>query len=343
QLALQCETDDHCDAIFNSKCVNNSCVCNHHHVIINGIICAPLLNEYCEENHRCAPENSICIDHKCQCKEDYSKHFNYKCVSRLGHFQISCDRDDHCTDIKYAECSNDNKCTCKSNYVRLGNDKCIALLGQYCDDDIECISYNTVCIDHKCKCTEKFLMQSKYKCDPISLGSACQRDRDCEIAIKNSRCSEYKFCVCQKNYYALNEFGSLYFECAPSLNERCLSSDDCRFNFSACIDNQCQCKPGFRSVSENQCQNISSLYTCAENLDCGDPWHIICSGDKKCICNKNNIAINKFTCLPLLKGNCWVDHQCVTKNSKCVDYRCKCIQGFRAVSDNFCMPVNHHF
>lgn len=89
--------------------------------------------------------------------------------------------------------------------------------------------------------------------------------------------------------------------------------------------------------------SVGLLYTCSENLDCGDPWHNICSGDKKCICNNNNIAINKFTCLPLLEGYCWVDHQCVTKNSKCFDYRCKCIQSFRAVSDNLCVPVNHNF
>ncbi|XP_044588910.1 tenascin-like [Cotesia glomerata] len=342
KLVRQCEVDDHCKAILNSKCVNNFCVCNHHHVLIDGSICAPLLNEYCEENQQCAPENSICVDHKCECMDDYKKHFNYKCVSTLGHFKISCDRDDHCADIKYAECTNDNKCACKSDYVPLGNDKCVALLGHYCDDDMECISYNSVCFDHTCKCREKFLMQSEYQCDPISLGRVCERDRDCEVAIKNSRCSEEKICVCQNNYYAFNKVGFLSFECAPYLDERCISNDDCRFNFSACINNRCQCEPGFRSVSGNQCQKIQSLYTCKENIDCGDPWHNKCSGDKKCICNKNNTAINKFTCQPLLEGYCWVDHQCVTNYSKCVDYRCKCLQGFKAISDNFCVPVDNN-
>ncbi|KAH0535767.1 hypothetical protein KQX54_019051 [Cotesia glomerata] len=342
RLGETCFNQHDCATILNAECTeNNVCECVPGYGQYNITTCAPLLGMDCSRDKLCAPVNSVCLlNHICVCEEGHQPETSTKCVSR--HFKISCDRDDHCADIKYAECTNDNKCACKSDYVPLGNDKCVALLGHYCDDDMECISYNSVCFDHTCKCREKFLMQSEYQCDPISLGRVCERDRDCEVAIKNSRCSEEKICVCQNNYYAFNKVGFLSFECAPYLDERCISNDDCRFNFSACINNRCQCEPGFRSVSGNQCQKIQSLYTCKENIDCGDPWHNKCSGDKKCICNKNNTAINKFTCQPLLEGYCWVDHQCVTNYSKCVDYRCKCLQGFKAISDNFCVPVDNN-
>ncbi|CAD6239987.1 GSCOCG00002455001-RA-CDS [Cotesia congregata] len=424
QLAKQCEVDDHCKAVLDSKCVNNFCVCNQHHVLIDGSTCAPLLNEHCEEHQQCAPENSICVDHKCKCKDDYKKHFNYKCISTLGHFKISCDRDDHCADIKYAECSNDNKCACKSDYVPLGDDKCVALLvglgincrydddcraienskcsekkiceciensvkinstvcfpifgnfgisctsdyycinykyaecsyekkcacksnyvalgddqcvaliGEYCDSDSECISYNTVCVDHKCECPKKFVMRSKYQCDRISLGKTCKQDYDCQIAMNNSLCSKDKVCVCKENHYALNNY-----ECVPYLYEKCTTDYDCHFNFSACIDNQCQCTVLYRSVSFNRCELFGSLYSCEKNIDCGDPWHNICSKDRKCICNNNNTYIDKSTCSPLLGGYCWTDHQCVVRNSICVDFHCKCRGDFRPISSNMCMPV----
>ncbi|KAH0535766.1 hypothetical protein KQX54_019043 [Cotesia glomerata] len=329
---------------------NNSCRSNDgsedyknkykpkHYAMISNTTCAPVLSQYCRPLEQCATINSECIDGKCQCEAGYVNYFNKICVSNAeliaGNFGISCKNDYYCIDFKYGECSHEKKCTCRSNYVALGDDQCIALIGEYCESDSECISYNTVCVDHKCKCPEKFIMQSKYQCDRISLGKTCKQDHDCQIAINNSLCSEDKVCVCTKNHYTLSSF-----ECVPYLNEKCTTDDDCQPNFSACIDNYCQCTLLYRSVSFNRCELFGSLFNCKENLDCGDTWHNICSKDKKCICNNNNTYIDKSTCSPLLGGYCWVDHQCVVPNSICFDFHCKCRDDFRPVSSNMCMPV----
>ncbi|XP_057335193.1 sortilin-related receptor-like [Microplitis mediator] len=177
-------------------------------------------------------------------------------------------------------------------------------------------------------------MRTKYRCDRVSLGDVCQRDYDCEVAIKKSVCSKDKICVCRQNFHALNEF-----ECVSPLHDYCLNNDECRFNSSSCVENKCQCNNNFRSVSSSQCVSFDFLYSCNEHSDCGDPWHNKCSADKKCVCNSNNISINKSTCLPLLNGYCWINHQCVVKNSFCDDFKCKCQRDFTPVSNNLCISV----
>lgn len=87
------------------------------------------------------------------------------------------------------------------------------------------------------------------------------------------------------------------------------------------------------------CYTVSFLAiyvpSCINSLDCMDPWHAQCS-NKKCICTTNHIAINNITCYPLLGGYCWIQRQCLTPNSECVDYQCRCKKNFFPLSDNLC-------
>ncbi|XP_057338529.1 prion-like-(Q/N-rich) domain-bearing protein 25 [Microplitis mediator] len=333
-IGKHCMINEDCEKILGSKCVNNNCTCKDNYAMVNTTACAPLLGEYCKSSQQCAPDNSICYNSKCQCDSNYVRQFNNICIPKAGRLNTSCDRDDDCVHIKYAVCSADQKCFCRSNYVALGDHKCIALIDEYCDSDEECISYNTVCIHNKCQCAKTFVMTTKYQCDHILLGSTCHKDDNCDVRIKNSVCSIDNTCVCRENYYALNRF-----ECVPFLNGYCLNNDECRFNHSVCVENKCQCKHNFQFVSETQCKPIDYLYECNEDLDCGDPWHIKCFSDKKCRCNPNNFIINRSTCVPLLRGYCWRDSQCIVTNSVCIDYQCKCKSNFMAVSGNLCLPV----
>lgn len=77
----------------------------------------------------------------------------------------SCKENDDCNKIKFAICSHDKKCVCNLNYVALGIRKCIALIGEYCDQDEECITYNTICINNKCQCPARYATESKRECE----------------------------------------------------------------------------------------------------------------------------------------------------------------------------------
>ncbi|XP_044584964.1 neurogenic locus notch homolog protein 1-like [Cotesia glomerata] len=339
-IRMYCEDDDNCKYIANSECRTdiNICACKSTHKFFNHTTCAPLLGEHCKPNEQCSIKNSHCIDDVCACRPNYENH-NGNCVyvnPGSDFIQILCHEDSHCSLIKYAVCSDDN-CECKPNYIPLGHDKCIGTIGEYCHSDAECYSYNTVCLNNVCQCSDKFYAFNRTYCDPIHLGLACQNNQDCLVAIKNSECStKDEICACKKKYYAVNEF-----ECLPSLDGDCLSNDDCRLNSTICIDNKCKCQDNFSAISETQCRPDDYFYSCEQVLDCGDPWHYTCNHDKKCRCKDNNFSINRSTCSPGLKGYCWNDSQCTIHNSTCVDFHCKCNHEFVGVSNNLCLPEYH--
>ncbi|XP_074107816.1 uncharacterized protein LOC141533047 [Cotesia typhae] len=335
-IGMECVENADCRLVLNSVCINNHCVCKSNHVGLNDKVCAPTLDACCKRNQQCAPSNSICVNNKCQCGHNYLRTTKNQCVTFNEYFWKSCENSNDCEDIQYSECSVTKKCTCKMNYIPLGDKKCIALIGAFCNDNDECISIDTFCINNKCQCRKNFYAHSKQQCYPIQLGTTCRNNDDCSEAIRNSKCSTDKRCNCIENHYALNEF-----KCAPYLFGNCFSDEDCKFNSSVCVGNKCMCKIDSRAVSDNQCQLIEYMYTCDNELDCGDPWHYRCDPDKRCRCNSNNYSINRSTCLPLLKGYCWKDSQCLSVNSACIDFHCQCRSNFIAICNNLCRPVDN--
>ncbi|CAG5080977.1 Protein of unknown function [Cotesia congregata] len=347
-IGMECEKNDDCRLLLDSKCINYVCACRDNYTPLNATVCAPQLGEYCRMDQQCAAANSICIKNKCKCQLQYESIDRNHCLRTMfssvaGLDKFSCDHDGDCNDIKYSHCSLDKVCSCKPNYyyyyVPLGRTKCVGLIGEICDSDDECISYNSVCVNHICQCLEGLYAPTKYQCDKISLGSNCQANEDCSTSIINSECSSGKVCVCHKNYIASSKF-----ECWPTLFEKCSINKDCQFNNSACFENKCQCLLGFRAVSESQCKPIDYMYPCDTVLDCGDPWHYQCDRlDKRCRCNVNHFSINKSTCMVLLKGYCWSDSQCLVNNAACIDFHCQCKENFVAVSvsNSTMLTVNH--
>lgn len=67
--------------------------------------------------------------------------------------------------MKYVSCSSDGYCECKPNYIPLGHDKCLGSVGEYCNSDDECYSYNTVCLNNICQCSDKFYASNRTHCD----------------------------------------------------------------------------------------------------------------------------------------------------------------------------------
>lgn len=87
-LWMYCNTDEDCETILDSKCVKEQCVCKDNYDILNATACAPLLGEFCKNNQRCAPVNSICNNNKCQCDYDYLRRFNNRCIPTAGNDRI---------------------------------------------------------------------------------------------------------------------------------------------------------------------------------------------------------------------------------------------------------------
>lgn len=79
-LGKLCHNILDCEDILHLQCLSFKCQCKTNHVIMSNTVCTPLLNEYCWNYEKCAPENSICKANTCQCKPGYVQKSNNQCV-----------------------------------------------------------------------------------------------------------------------------------------------------------------------------------------------------------------------------------------------------------------------
>ncbi|XP_044596782.1 zonadhesin-like [Cotesia glomerata] len=330
---IACHNSDFCKTFSrHASCSSeNLCECKHNYTLTEAS-CLPQLDINCENDEPCADENSACIENLCKCNLDY-KSRNGECVPK-GSLHDRCTNNLECNDSKFTMCGTHKRCTCRHNYFAK-NGICVSGLGAYCQRTETCAVENSFCIDHKCQCmisttsTEPEPGTDERCPEPNLLGKKCETNLDCKLII-NSVCSMKK-CSCDKNFSAIGQSA-----CSPTLNGPCLNDDQCLFENFSCINKKCRCKPNFFSASESQCIHENDLYFCFDAFDCSDLWHSLCSKDKKCICQPDNIAINK-SCLPSLNGYCWRHDQCMTLNSECSNNRCACKSDFIAVANNLCV------
>ncbi|KAH0557684.1 hypothetical protein KQX54_010271 [Cotesia glomerata] len=341
-----CKIDADCKEIKNAVCSKKkTCVCKKSFNQFSLTRCTSLTEEFCTSNKDCPVENSACTNNFCECKPGFEQFYNNQCIPRIS--IKSCSSDLSCSDISNSYCSN-KRCTCTKNYVAINSTICLIRSSVPCDDNTECSEINGFCFHGQCLCMPNHDMIFG-ECVPIStiypnnyfhskkesLGGSCRWSSDCST-ISNAVCSIDKKCICGTNYYARDRS-----YCAPKLGTECSNESPCEFDNSECFQSStCQCQQGFYAASEKQCLPKMAMSSCSDDLECGEPWHGECSNEKKCSCKENSVAINISTCYPLLKGLCWRDEQCVTKNSVCLDYHCFCEVGYIPVANNLCVRVN---
>ncbi|XP_074106805.1 uncharacterized protein LOC141532377 [Cotesia typhae] len=309
-------TKTFCDKISNAKCSHRKCQCKEGYTKFDRQVCLPLIGTRCTEHKECAVYNSNCIDNTCQCLETYIPQSQYECVP-TGIDSI-CYNDDDCQAVN-THCSRFNYCICNTNFISVDNMTCATILGAHCRKSMPCITPNSGCIDNTCQCNQGFVRGPFNDCVSVTLGSACVINRDCKN-ISNAICIDKK-CACKPDTFALTPLA-----CNQLLNTTCSSSADCGIETSHCDLNKCQCKPDWMAITDTLCAKRSLLYHCDNALDCGEPWHSKCF-QNRCVCNEHHIAVNELTCLPTLGGACWRDDQCMSDNTVCINYKCRCKHG----------------
>lgn len=66
-----CLFDKDCESQNHTRCSeDNECVCQKNYIKI-GLLCRPLIGSFCMKTEDCFPENSVCVNHKCNCKKDF--------------------------------------------------------------------------------------------------------------------------------------------------------------------------------------------------------------------------------------------------------------------------------
>ncbi|XP_044594274.1 prion-like-(Q/N-rich) domain-bearing protein 25 [Cotesia glomerata] len=330
-LKQPCKLQDDCRQIKYAECSkDNKCVCRSNYIELNAVTCAPFLGGYCESDEECFVNQTKCIDNKCA----HAPNVRPRTIEQHPPSSTrKCQDDKDCLVVKNTKCLANGECGCKLNHISVNQTLCLPLLNEDCSNST-CIVDNSYCIEDQCQCADHFVQHLNDKCLPTWLNEPCKIDADCK-EIKNAVCSKKKTCVCKKSF---NQFSLT--RCTSLTEEFCTSNKDCPVENSACTNNFCECKPGFEQFYNNQCIPQMAMSSCSDDLECGEPWHGECSNEKKCSCKENSVAINISTCYPLLKGLCWRDEQCVTKNSVCLDYHCFCEVGYIPVANNLCVRVN---
>ncbi|XP_008554071.1 prion-like-(Q/N-rich) domain-bearing protein 25 isoform X2 [Microplitis demolitor] len=332
EINRSCVNDHDCILITNAKCSkNHRCVCKTNHVKTDVSECAPLLNEACINDEQCVPDNSVCIHNKCQCKFSYLQRSINKCV--LSYLYKNCTRDEDCSEIPFAKCSDANKCICHSNYVQLNLTTCAPLLGGFCTEHAECKAKNSICLDNECVCSNSYSPRAVDECVPIFLGQYCRSDKDCD-KISNSECSEDNKCICKSNH---SQFDSVI--CLPLIGGHCNEHKECLVYNSNCNNSVCQCLENYKSQSKQECVSNKLDKICYNHFDCYDIMNSHCSRHNLCVCNPNYIAVKGNMCAPQLNALCTETTTCMTNNSTCIDNKCQCKPKYVSNSYNQCVPT----
>ncbi|XP_053597988.1 prion-like-(Q/N-rich) domain-bearing protein 25 [Microplitis demolitor] len=363
-IGKPCESNQDCKNILHSVCSEHGvCICDDNYVVVNRDKCVPLIDGACSSNKECRIENSVCVDNKCQCGTNYSSLNNNKCIlCDPDHFDPCnktnvcrairwaekeekflclnpvmlgehCQYDTDCLRLDFATCSREaRKCTCLPNYGLIKqNLGCVALIGGPCDRHQRCLIDNSICINSKCQCNERFTMKSNKECVITSIGESCKRDTDCRD-ILHIGCSVNKKCVCKDNHIFVNNS-----TCLPLLGEFCWSDERCAPANSMCINNRCQCKSNYTALTKTLCVKLRLGRSCNSNQDCEDTSNAICSNHGICICKNNYVVVNGEICAPIIGGVCSNNKECKVKHSVCINHKCQCTSNYLSVSDYQCI------
>ncbi|XP_074114572.1 uncharacterized protein LOC141537468 isoform X2 [Cotesia typhae] len=264
-LGDTCNEDSDCYGLKFAECSNNTCTCTSYTTAVNSYEYKSQLKSPCKIHDDCIVENSMCIDHYCQCSQDYFIRGSICLPKYLGG---ACEENSHCYNILNAVCSN-RQCACKSYYIETARNECSQALGSPCrEPTFPCPIKNSRCIDNKCQCKSDHKIIDKHQCEPITLGTSCTFNS--EYVSHKFKCSDNVIFVCNKNYTSNNTM------CDPVLNGVCSENNQCRKGFQ-CVNNKCQCKPGYVPLSTHQCIRSTHVSSCIDTWDCSDPWHTQCS------------------------------------------------------------------
>ncbi|XP_074106153.1 prion-like-(Q/N-rich) domain-bearing protein 25 [Cotesia typhae] len=162
-LGKFCQDSFDCDSIWHMKCSSdNKCICKDHHSTVNNALCAPLLGAICMSQDSCALNNSICVDHECQCRPFFERVSKDYCMpTKLGNH---CKNDSDCGRTGHKKCSDNHKCVCAENHLMINMATCLPLLDGFCTNANPCFVGNSVCLNNVCKCQAGYIALSHKQC-----------------------------------------------------------------------------------------------------------------------------------------------------------------------------------
>ncbi|KYN05266.1 hypothetical protein ALC62_03789 [Cyphomyrmex costatus] len=207
-----------------------------------------------------------------------------------------------------------SQCTCLKNYLPSSNLKScvqkIESLEVACTDKNQCLTLlaNTTCDNRKCVCVPGYYFADKACWKMAGYAEACTKNQECSH-IEGSICTDNMICGCAADT-VLNTNGTKCLTAAKMLQDECIESVQCTFEFSTCVDKKCQCKEDFHYERE--------MTRCFLNKAIGDK----CANNYECYQiedYKNDPPIKSMTCDSNDSNTCMcADNYVLSTEGKCV-------------------------
>ncbi|XP_057336707.1 uncharacterized protein LOC130675184 isoform X2 [Microplitis mediator] len=189
----------------------------------------------------CCQENNVCV----KVQKDLRTYTSI-CLKPLKLGDL-CEENVDCLMLGHAKCD-EGHCDCLTNYgIPNKGTKCLPLIGGICLEDDDCSVKNTICVNNKCQCRDKYLAINNNQCKPSTLGKKCRGDLNCNNEL-HMKCSENEICSCKSNHTMIDNI-----KCVPLLDEFCWTGEKCAVNNSICFKNKCQCIKDYKALGNYMC------------------------------------------------------------------------------------------
>ncbi|KRY09795.1 Prion-like-(Q/N-rich) domain-bearing protein 25 [Trichinella patagoniensis] len=323
----KCTETDHCSG--GSFCLYGICRCPTGMVIVNQRCQIPIEGFKCDSMTHCGG-GSVCVDGVCTCPKGMTI-INQRCEMAKTDQQSKqrCVTDDQC--VKGFSCVS-SRCVCAG--MLLPNGVCktsrLASLGSKCVAGLDVCTGGSSCIGGTCTCPS----------GTIAIDGRCRiRKREMLTGqlVVDACCSESVFSLWKvKNVCQFHIF--LY---AVPQNFTCFQNTDCTGG-AFCQNGVCVC-PGQTLLIDEICQSVmlfppsavvpdpkrSIILTSSVDVDTSavQPTARLLES-----CTSGQLCINNSTCLNVLPGDPCDGAALCGHDSKCVDGRCVCLDGFEIVN-----------
>ncbi|KAL2713463.1 prion-like-(Q/N-rich) domain-bearing protein 25 isoform X2, partial [Vespula squamosa] len=231
QTLAACRYDSDC--MENAYCWNQeACYCKDGYVVYRNrsdfhcLKVADNIEDPCVANVQCHLTftlHSECRNHVCQCSS--TAHFvNGRCYESIGLGRM-CQTNNNCY-VKDSYCVG-GYCVCDhSQHSNPERTQCVknAYLGDKCEQDYECVSKSTRCME-VCRCKVDYVLsEDGTRCLKAanSVGEDCQENLQCQEFLRNAVCQN-NVCTCIEDYHrrgpvCVRDVG---------LGQRCASHNEC--------------------------------------------------------------------------------------------------------------------
>ncbi|EFN82735.1 hypothetical protein EAI_01892 [Harpegnathos saltator] len=189
---------------------NNQCECSKDHVPSSDkhhcLQKIQSINSSCTDDNQCLVflANTTCRSNKCVCTSGY--HYVDSACWRMAGYEQPCTKNQECSHIESAICTNNKTCECDAETVLSTDGKrCLAVARNFrdeCTESVQCQTFeHSSCIENMCQCQVNYHYEHEMTRCFINgeIDAECANIYECYQAEDYGNSSSTKSLMCENN------------------------------------------------------------------------------------------------------------------------------------------------